>query len=375
MDGFRGVAVPDRALAGPALATQTVPTPAGPTAAVPTAARSTASVTTAAVPDAGRPMSRDELVRAAFDATAALVLVVDAGGRAILVNDALLHATGWTEAELTGRPFWDTLVAPEDVAGAQDHVRRGIEEGAVFPQEGDWLDRAGGRRRVSTQNSLIRDADGLPVAIVTVGMDVTDQRRAEADLRERAATDLLTGLRNRAALFEALGDALTGPDAPGCGLLFADLDGFKAANDSYGHHVGDLVLVEVATRLRRVTGMHDVVARLGGDEFVVLCPGGDLARLTALAERVEAELVRPVDGPQGPVHVGVSIGTALAPRGTDADEAVRAADRQMYRVKQAHRLASAARTGERPVHSRPEVDAGSVVPLRGARFPRSRDRG
>jgi diguanylate cyclase (GGDEF)-like protein len=262
-------------------------------------------------------------------------------------------------------PFWDTLVAPEDLAGAQDHVRRGIQDGAVFPQEGDWLDRSGGRHRVSTQNSVIRDARGRPVAIVTVGMDVTEQRRAEADLRERAATDLLTGLRNRAALFEALRDALTRPDAPGCGLLFADLDGFKAANDSHGHHVGDLVLVEVAARLRGVTGADDVVARLGGDEFVVLCPGVDAARLQELAARVEAALSRPVDGPHGPIAVGVSVGTALAPRGTDPDEVVRAADRQMYLAKQAHRLALPTPSGTTP----------PVVDPRGARFPRAGGRG
>ena len=286
------------------------------------------------------PVPRDALIRAAFDTTAALVLVVDAGGCPVLVNDALLRATGWTEDELLARPFWDTLVVPEDVVGAQDHVRRAIHDGAVFPQEGDWLDHAGRRRRVSMQNSIIRDSTGVPVAVVTVGMDVTDQRRAEADLRERAATDLLTGLRNRAALFDALADALTGPDADGCGLLFADLDGFKAANDGFGHHVGDLVLVEVAARLRRVTGVRDVVARLGGDEFVVLCPGGDPARLTDLARRVEVELSRPVAGPHGSVPLGVSIGTALAPRGSDPDEVVRAADRRMYRVKQAHRVRS-----------------------------------
>ncbi len=108
-----------------------------PTAEVPTAILPTAALPAPTLPTAGDaapwPMSRDDLVRAAFDTTAALVLVVDAAGHPLLVNGALLHATGWTEAELTGRPFWDTLVAPEDLAGAQDHVRRGDPRGRRLP--------------------------------------------------------------------------------------------------------------------------------------------------------------------------------------------------------------------------------------------------
>jgi cyclic di-GMP phosphodiesterase Gmr len=184
-------------------------------------------------------------------------------------------------------------------------------------------------------SNVVRDASGRPCAVVFVAKDVTEQRRAEAALRRRADTDPLTGLDNRARLFEALTGVLADGRAGRCGLLFCDLDGFKEVNDAHGHHVGDLLLVEMAARLRRVAGPGDVVARLGGDEFVVLSPGA--TQLSDLAERVERELSRPVSVPSGVVRVGVSVGTAVGSPGADPDELVRSADHRMYRVKSARR--------------------------------------
>ena len=281
---------------------------------------------------------RQDLACAAFHGTDALVVVLGADGRALLVNPTMTRATGWTEAELVRRPFWDVYVAPEDVDRAKVAFGRSILEGLAFPQEGDWLDHSGGRRRISMQNSVLRDEQGRPYAVVTVGVDVTDQRRHEAALRQRAETDPLTGLRNRGAFFEALTAELGDPSrTSSCGLLFCDLDGFKRANDEHGHGVGDLLLVEVARRLRAVTGVSDVVARLGGDEFVILCPGADEQRVDVLASRLEAEVSRPVLTPRGPVRLGVSVGTTVGRPGAHPDEVLRAADQRMYRVKSSRR--------------------------------------
>jgi diguanylate cyclase (GGDEF)-like protein/PAS domain S-box-containing protein len=277
------------------------------------------------------------LLRAAVEGTDALMIVLGADGLAVLANPALTRTTGWSEAELCSTPFWDLFVAPEDVEGAKDAFARAITEGLAFPQEGDWVDRWGGRRRIWMQNSVLREAGGRPYAVVTVGVDVTDQRRHEAALRQRADTDALTGLRNRGSLFAALTAALDEPAGVGCGLLFCDLDGLKQANDTHGHHVGDLLLVETAARLLRVTRDEDVVARFGGDEFVILCPAFNHEALAVLAARVEAEVAQPVHTPAGPIRVGVSIGTAIGHPGTAPDDAIWAADRQMYRVKSARR--------------------------------------
>lgn len=289
------------------------------------------------LPSGGAGPGRAELVEAAFEGTDALVLVIGADGRCLLANTAMTRSTGWTEQDLRSRPFWDVFVAPEDVANAQHAWHLSITEGLAFPQEGDWLDVRGGRRRISMQNTVLRDASGGPYAVVTVGVDVTERRRQEALLRQRAETDDLTALANRGALLTVLTAALADPAGGGCGVLFCDLDGLKAANDRHGHHTGDLLLVEVARRLREVAGVEDLVARFGGDEFAVACPGADEERMARLAAAVQEQVGRPVLTPAGTIPVGVSVGTAVGGAGADPDQVLRTADARMYRAKTARR--------------------------------------
>lgn len=130
-----------------------------------------------------------------------------------------------------------------------------------------------------------------------------------------------------------------GKDEPRVGVLYVDLDGFKAVNDAHGHRVGDLVLTEVARRISAVLRPGDVVARLGGDEFAVLCPNlGDDAAAAAIAQRVVVALDRPfvIDGVA--VVIGASVGIATArPGDLGADGLIDAADRALYQVKGAGR--------------------------------------
>jgi len=282
-------------------------------------------------------MDRQELVLAAFEGTDALILVLDTDGRALAVDPAMTRATGWSEQELSDRPFWEVYVVPEDVAVARQDWARFVDDGVGYPVEGDWLDRRGGRRRISMQISVLREADGRPYAVVVVGVDVTEQRQREAALRQRAQTDALTGALNRAGLFEALTAQLAPGRDGGAGVLFCDVDGLKEVNDRFGHHAGDLVLVEVSRRLCALTAEGDVVARLGGDEFVIVCPGADQTRLAALAARVHAALADPLHTSDGVLAVAASVGTALGRPGADPDEVLRSADERMYRMKAARR--------------------------------------
>jgi diguanylate cyclase (GGDEF)-like protein len=159
--------------------------------------------------------------------------------------------------------------------------------------------------------------------------------RANAQLRELAARDALTGLANRSALYARLDAALAKP-APTLALMLVDLDGFKAVNDSEGHAAGDRVLVEVAERLRGTATEASMVARLGGDEFVIVveAPADDDA-LAGLAERLLAALSAPYPDVQG-AHIGASIGIARAAR-EDARSLMRRADAAMYAAKAAGR--------------------------------------
>jgi cyclic di-GMP phosphodiesterase Gmr len=282
----------------------------------------------------------DDLLRAFVEATDALVCIIDGAGRLLLVNRALERFTGRTADDLHGRFFWDVFVAPEHVVLAQDAVERAIASGTAYPQEGDWIAGGGERRRVAMRNTVLVDDEGLPYAIACVGLDVTDDRRREEVLHQRAQTDLLTGIANRGALFDALHRRLE--DGPGCALLFCDLDQFKEINDEHGHAVGDRILAEVAARLVALAGPRDLVARFGGDEFVILCPRPDEAALAELVARVATEVGRPFTGPDGPLSLGVSVGIAIGRAGESGDELIGRADRAMYGAK-THQRRRAAR--------------------------------
>jgi cyclic di-GMP phosphodiesterase Gmr len=273
----------------------------------------------------------DQLLRDFVDASDTLLCIVDGGGRILLSNPALQRFTGRSDAELSGQRFWDVYVVPEHVALSQDAVARAMATGAAHPQEGDWLTATGERRRVAMRNTVLRDDAGRPYAIGCVGIDVTDDRRREAQLHRRAQTDLLTGLANRGVLFDALRARLD--DGPGCALLFCDLDQFKTVNDEHGHAVGDALLAEVARRMVELAGPDDLVARFGGDEFVILCPASEQADLQRLAERVGDAVRAPVPGPHRPLSVGVSVGIAVGRPGDTADDLITRADREMYGAK------------------------------------------
>ena len=281
--------------------------------------------------------SADDLLRDLVGAVEAMVCIVDGDGRLVLVNPALQRFTGLSAEELLGRPFWDVFVVPEHVALSRDAVAQAMETGRGHPQEGDWLTGNGERRRVAMLTTVLADAEGKPYAIGCIARDVTEERDREAQLHHRAQTDLLTGIANRAALFESLRRRLEVHDGPPCAVLFCDLDQFKDVNDEYGHAVGDNLLADVARRLVELTDPGYLVARFGGDEFVILCPHADEARLAELTRQVVARVEGPFEGPVGPLHVSVSVGMAVGRPGETADDLIGRADRAMYGAKTHHR--------------------------------------
>ncbi|EIV91694.1 sensor domain-containing diguanylate cyclase [Frankia sp. QA3] len=162
-------------------------------------------------------------------------------------------------------------------------------------------------------------------------------RAREARARRRALRDGLTGLPNRVSFLDRLGLALARAEAGGwqdrVGLLFVDLDGFKAVNDSAGHQAGDWVLRDVAARLRRAVRPGDTVARLAGDEFAVLCAGiTSLEAVVGIADRIveTTAVCSPGGGPQVTSSVGVAVS---GPGLTDPREILHAADIAMYAAK------------------------------------------
>jgi diguanylate cyclase (GGDEF)-like protein len=176
------------------------------------------------------------------------------------------------------------------------------------------------------------------VALLVIARGFTSERRGRLVEHHHATHDPLTGLANR-LLLDELADAASERarrEQHSCGLLLADLDAFKAINDSHGHAAGDQVLVGAAARLRARVRAVDTVARVGGDEFAVLLSGAQTQETCVqVARELHAAIAVPFDLPGGPYEVGVSIGYALLDGDRSLADALREADGAMYAVKPA----------------------------------------
>jgi diguanylate cyclase (GGDEF)-like protein len=188
-------------------------------------------------------------------------------------------------------------------------------------------------------DGTVLDVRGKPVdngGFITTYMDITDRCRSEAKIAHMAHHDALTGLANRVLLNERLARALAHARPGGSvALHLIDLDRFKAVNDSLGHPVGDVLLCQVAGRLRPLLRSCDTIARMGGDEFAIVQAGvRSLGDAGSLAQRVIEAVSEPyqIDGHE--VVIGASVGIALGPdHGADAAELIRNADLSLYEVK------------------------------------------
>jgi diguanylate cyclase (GGDEF)-like protein/PAS domain S-box-containing protein len=168
--------------------------------------------------------------------------------------------------------------------------------------------------------------------------DITERRRAEAEIVHLARHDVLTGLANRAEFNEKLEEAgrrLKRGDAA-ITVMMLDLDRFKAVNDMFGHPAGDELLVEVSRRLKSTLRETDLLARLGGDEFAIIQEGGATQHegAIALALRINNAIAEPFDLGGFEVNVGTSIGIAMAPEhGIEPEGLLKSADLALYAAK------------------------------------------
>lgn len=288
-------------------------------------------------------------LRAAFDAAPVLLVVIDPEHRIRHLNTAAARLLPGSAPDLIGRSLVQLLT--EQDAATADLLRAALHQAASErpggrnrrtgsavggPAAGKqveqlWLDPVGNRHRIMwTFTDFAVAGQRL---LVAVGADVTEQRLAEATWRMRAETDPLTGLANRAGLEAALDTHLDPARGLGCGLLFCDLDAFKQVNDTYGHPVGDRLLITTARRLTETLRTGDLVARIGGDEFVAVLPAAGPIETRAAAARVERAVNAPVRLDVATVRVGVSIGQRIANAGDHAPTVLADADAAMYTVK------------------------------------------
>jgi len=267
--------------------------------------------------------------------------IVALDGRWLRVNQSLCALTGYSERELLAMTFRD-ITHPDDQDTNADDIKDLIAGRIRFMRTEKRYLRPNGRTVwVHVSSSLVEDADGNPVHLVSQIEDVTDRKRAETRLRDLAEHDSLTGLLNRRRFDEELDDALGGIKRLGgaAGLLLVDLDRFKLVNDSYGHKIGDDVLVAVASVLRKRLRAGDLIGRIGGDEFAALLYDAD-AESAAAVGRDLVNAIHELRVPAGNAEVRVTASVGVVPLDAEvADEAAAliAADRALYHAKHAGR--------------------------------------
>ena len=276
--------------------------------------------------------------QAAFQHAPLGITICNLDGRIVDANPAACDMRGRTSEELSGSPALEYL-HPEDRERAALEVLHQID-GSASPVEFRIVSADGASRPVLSHSVLIRDANDEPLHIVTLQADITDRKNFEAELERRALHDDLTGLPNRAALWQHLYFVLARRPFQLCAAFFIDLDNFKAVNDGFGHAAGDEVLVRVAKQLRDVIRKGDIAARVGGDEFVVICELKAPDHAMIVADRIQSALQQRLDESLPAIAVSASVGVALADIDDDPESLLRRADTAAYIAKRSGRSRS-----------------------------------
>ena len=245
-------------------------------------------------------------------------------------NDSMHAMLRYAPGELIGIRTDEML--PGDQLPALLALRDGLDSRGQHSSEFRVRRGDGSRMWALVSSSLLPDGTSGRCSLLQV-IDFGERKERERKLLHRASHDELTGLPNRAQLLDRLSDALAvATDPAEVMVLFCDLDGFKAINDTHGHAAGDAVLAMVAKRLRDLVRTGDLVGRLGGDEFVILPTALDRRGAQALAERARVVLAQPVPWEDHLLQVNASIGIATGR--SSAAATLRAADAAMYEEKQ-----------------------------------------
>jgi diguanylate cyclase (GGDEF)-like protein/PAS domain S-box-containing protein len=289
------------------------------------------------VAQANAELSRVEAeLRTILESSPDAIVRYDSSLRISYANAATLAMIGLTAAELVGRDRRelqdDSVVSGELLAP----LLRVLDTGQGSEHEYS-AETPNGTVHLNTRLVPQVDSDGTVSGIIAVSRDLTDRKRVEDLLADRAVHDPLTGLANRVLFTDRLDQSIMRLDRePGMlAVMFLDLDHFKVVNDSLGHGAGDALLVDIAQRIGGVARRIDTVARFGGDEFVVLCERlAGIEDAAMIAERIAHAVAVPCtyDGRQ--LHPTASIGIAMAASGdTTAEILVRDAEAAMYQAK------------------------------------------
>jgi diguanylate cyclase (GGDEF)-like protein/PAS domain S-box-containing protein len=265
------------------------------------------------------------------------IVITDVNGNIEFVNQKFTEGTGYTLSEVKGKnprilksgrhgpefykELWDTITAGKEFRADMCNRKK---DGTLY-----WE---------LLSITPIKDIKGVTTHYIAVKLDDTERKRAEERMKQLAHYDVLTGIPNRTLFEDRLKHTvqLAGRGGFSFAIVFLDLDGFKYVNDTLGHHVGDLLLKEVAARITACVRKSDTVARMGGDEFQVI-----LSRITEpsdaanIVRKIISEVNEPFTIGEHKSSVGVSAGISIFPSdGENTQTLIKNADMAMYKVKE-----------------------------------------
>ena len=284
-----------------------------------------------------RELDRSErMFRLAMAGAAEGMAVVSSDGRFVEVNDVLGELVGHDAAWLVGRAEEDLFPAEAvaSIRDVRDRLRSGVSGRESHPRR---LLRADGREIwINHAIGLVRDDAGAPLFYVCQYQDVTAAHVERLDLASRVNRDALTGVASRSHLLDVLTHTDWRDRRRGMvvGLLYCDIDHFKAINDTWGHAVGDDVLRVVADRIAVTVRDGDVVGRMGGDEFVVVLRGvHGVEDAQVVAEKVREAVAQPMTAGGETVTCSMSVGISLLAHGDSLKDSLDHADTALYASK------------------------------------------
>jgi diguanylate cyclase (GGDEF)-like protein/PAS domain S-box-containing protein len=279
----------------------------------------------------------EEHFRNAFDYAAIGMALVAPQGGWLRVNRSLCELIGYTEDELLSTNF-QAVTHTDDVANDLASLYRLMQgETPTCQVEKRYVHRYGQTVWALNSVSLVRDTDNDPVHFIFQIQDITERKRAEAALQSMSLIDELTGLYNRRGFLavseEHLAAIRRNNKIPV--ILYADLDGLKAINDSLGHHEGDRALARTAEIFKETFRSTDITARLGGDEFVVLAAIGPDESVDSLTSRLLAKFTANNARANQAYNLSISVGIVqfASEEERPIEELMACADRAMYENK------------------------------------------
>lgn len=279
----------------------------------------------------------EEIFRSAMEHASIGMALVSLDGNWLKVNQSLCQIVGYSESELLKINF-QVITHPDDLEKDLNNVYQLLAGKIItYQTEKRYIRKDGSIVWILLSSSLLRDVENKPLYFISQIQNIDKQKKLELELKYMAYHDILTGLFNRKQLeisFKLVLAYAKRHKTP-MAIMFMDLDYFKTINDQYGHDIGDLVLIEVASRLKLLVRATDILVRLGGDEFIIV-----ITELTSIQQSIEVakkilnSVAIPMKIKKHHITIAASIGISFYPKdGHNLKTLTKNADKALYAVK------------------------------------------